>query len=481
MTGLESFREDREEETKEKTKAEAKESEEGEGSEEVAPDREPTLEEARDADTGDPWFDYERDAMQRMRDAFGEAPKPNPEDEGARDERELKEDSELLDKDEEARIIAARAIRRVEEKRKEKGVEVVPKASEGGEVGEKTRDGDKPQDPEDAEGKRVVAKAGLGEVYRAGREGRGMSEGLEERATFSYETSKGEKHTFELRTSITAFTPFYHRPRDVVSIDLTPLSNCHRITYISLGSIQLRELDLTPLAHLKELNFLNLKWNKLKILDLSPLLSCPKLTHLVIGGNPFEHVDPSPIAQMRLEKLDVSGVRGAHIGLVRNSPELEWLDLSNCALPNPDLTLLRHNPKLTLLNLHRNDIQVIDLEPLRYLTNLRVLSLDNNQLSSIDLEPLSSSKELRDLDLRNNLLSSIDLEPLRRLRRLRGFGLWLEGNPLQTLDVSPIFSCWGFRRIAVDDDVELTADSSLKEQKRLPTGIRRIRDRIIWK
>ena len=330
----------------------------------------------------------------------------------------------------------------------------------------------------EAEDRREDSAAGSREVYRAGGEGRGMTEGLEERVPFSYEMSKGERLTFEIRTRVRAFTPFYHRSRDVVSIDLTPISHCPRIDFISLGSIQLRELDLAPLAHLKELSFLSLKWNKLKTLDLSPLLSCPKLTSLEIGGNPFEYVDPSPIAQMRLEKLDVGGVRGARIGLVRNSPELEWLDLGNCALPNPDLSLLRHNPKLSLLNLHSNDIQVIDLEPLRSLHSLRILGLDYNQLSSIDLEPLSSSKELRILDLRNNLLSSVDLKPLRRLR---GFDLYLQGNPLRSLDVSPIFSCWGFRRIRVDDDVEVTADGSLQAQKRLPAGIRRIRDRIVWR
>lgn len=64
---------------------------------------------------------------------------------------------------------------------------------------------------------------------------------------------------------------------------------------VDLMERNIMDLDLDPLSSLKSLRSLYLMNNRLKAVDLSPLASCAYLEQLWLGRNELERIDLSPL------------------------------------------------------------------------------------------------------------------------------------------------------------------------------------------
>lgn len=82
----------------------------------------------------------------------------------------------------------------------------------------------------------------------------------------------------------------------IKNIDLTPLSSCTGLRYLRLHDNQLEEIDLSPLSSLTNLVSLNLSENQLQSINLIPLVSCTSLLQeLHLDCNEIESIDLSPL------------------------------------------------------------------------------------------------------------------------------------------------------------------------------------------
>jgi hypothetical protein len=99
-------------------------------------------------------------------------------------------------------------------------------------------------------------------------------------------------------------------------------------------------------------------------------------------------------------------------------------------------------------------IKSLNTSPFEHLQKLVMLDLSKNQITRMNLDSLSVCSLLTHLDLRDNKIKS--------------------------LDISPLFACLRLSRLAVDDSVDLSASSDLKDGV-IPLGIAKIFDRILWK
>ncbi|MFW9788871.1 MAG: leucine-rich repeat domain-containing protein [Candidatus Thorarchaeota archaeon] len=217
------------------------------------------------------------------------------------------------------------------------------------------------------------------------------------------------------------------RRRELLHIDLAPLSSCKALEEIYLDGNQLQSIDLAPLSSCKSLKKLFLSENQLQSVDLAPLSSCTKLRVFWLHDNQLQSIDVAPLSSCKaLEELDLNGNQIQSIDLtpLSSCTRLKWFNLSANKLRNIDLNPLSACTKLYVLRLYNNQLQNIDLTPLGTCTRLMNLDLAGNQLQSIDLIPLSSCTEIADLNLRNNQIQSIDLTPLSSSWRLRNLNIY---------------------------------------------------------
>jgi hypothetical protein len=95
------------------------------------------------------------------------------------------------------------------------------------------------------------------------------------------------------------------------------------------------------------------------------------------------------------------------ISMLRNLPELQWLDLSSNGIR--DIGVLTRLNKLKYLQLRSN--QVCDLSPLAGLSELQWLFIGQNEIT--DVSPLLGLKNLEHLEVQGNPISQEDIEKMR--------------------------------------------------------------------
>ena len=136
--------------------------------------------------------------------------------------------------------------------------------------------------------------------------------------------------------------------KDMVAIDLSPLSTCTDLHSVDLSSNQLATIDLEPLRN-TPIESLTLYENNLSFIDLSPLSTCRDLKDLWIFDNRLEIIDFTPL---------------------RNCEQLSWVSFAG------------------------NYLTEIDIDPLGDCTSLRYLALENNQLARLDITRLFNCPKL---------------------------------------------------------------------------------------
>jgi hypothetical protein len=132
---------------------------------------------------------------------------------------------------------------------------------------------------------------------------------------FRTEADKGS--TFERRTSNLEWVGEIEQPvridiggNRLTEVDLSPLSSCENLEYLSISDNQLETVDLSPLESCKQLRNLDLSHNYLKEIDLSPVAECTNLTYLYLQENMFKKVNVAPL--FHLYNLSVAVIQLTH-------------------------------------------------------------------------------------------------------------------------------------------------------------------------
>lgn len=122
---------------------------------------------------------------------------------------------------------------------------------------------------------------------------------------FIFKTDADKGSTFEQRGSNLEWVEQIEQPVRIdissnwlTDVDLTPLSSCENLEYLSLANNSLETLDLSPLESCKRLRTLDLSHNYLKDIDLSPLSGCTSLRYLYLQENMFKKVNVAALFQL---------------------------------------------------------------------------------------------------------------------------------------------------------------------------------------
>ncbi|MFW9921023.1 MAG: hypothetical protein ACFFED_15590 [Candidatus Thorarchaeota archaeon] len=81
--------------------------------------------------------------------------------------------------------------------------------------------------------------------------------------------------------------------RGIVSIDLTPLTECKNLQFIDLSENNLEMLDLNPLCALEILERIDLRHNQIKALNLTPIAFCEILSTFLFDKTTVLRIEPA--------------------------------------------------------------------------------------------------------------------------------------------------------------------------------------------
>jgi hypothetical protein len=98
----------------------------------------------------------------------------------------------------------------------------------------------------------------------------------------------------------------------LTEVDLTPLTTCKELEYLSLAGNRLETIDLAPLESCHHLRLLDLSHNLLTDIDLTPLSECKSLMYLYLQENRFHKVNIAPLLQ--LGNLATAVIQLTHMG-----------------------------------------------------------------------------------------------------------------------------------------------------------------------
>ncbi|MFW9808360.1 MAG: leucine-rich repeat domain-containing protein [Candidatus Thorarchaeota archaeon] len=98
----------------------------------------------------------------------------------------------------------------------------------------------------------------------------------------------------------------------LTEVDLSPLTSCKGLEYLSLAVNRLQTIDLTPLQNCKRLRHLDLSHNNLTEIDLTPLAECESLVYLYMQENRFSRVNIAPL--LKLKYLTTAVIQLTHRG-----------------------------------------------------------------------------------------------------------------------------------------------------------------------
>jgi len=134
---------------------------------------------------------------------------------------------------------------------------------------------------------------------------------------FLFRTAADKGSTFEQRTSNLKWVKEIEEPvridissNRLIKVDLSPMSSCDNLEYLSLSDNKLDTIDLSPLESCKRLRNLDLSHNFLKNIDLSPLVGCEDLTYLYLQENMLDKVNVAPLFE--LENLTIAVIQLTH-------------------------------------------------------------------------------------------------------------------------------------------------------------------------
>ncbi|NHJ46186.1 MAG: leucine-rich repeat domain-containing protein [Asgard group archaeon] len=240
----------------------------------------------------------------------------------------------------------------------------------------------------------------------------------------SFFISHLKKNDVEYRQIATKDDKSFTATKGIISTDLTPLSNCPKITHLAITETSLSNIDLSPFSEFKKLDDIYLRKNKLKSIDLSPLSNSKKIRILSISDNRLKEISLAPLV---------------------NFSVLQRLELQN------------------------NKLSEIDLTPISLCKELEELNLSNNQLTTINLEPLSKCRKLVKLYLEGNKLSIIDFEPLKACKKLEY--IILNKNQLKEIDITPLGECDKLFKLEVDESTKIYWRKRMPLTDELPYGL----------
>ncbi len=112
----------------------------------------------------------------------------------------------------------------------------------------------------------------------------------DEKVYLRYYTKSGMQETVRLNQKTSEVDL---RRKGIVSIDLTPLSECTNLSYIDLSENELEMLDLNPLCALEVLERLDVRNNSIRILNLTPLAFCEILSKFHFDETTALRIDPT--------------------------------------------------------------------------------------------------------------------------------------------------------------------------------------------
>lgn len=123
------------------------------------------------------------------------------------------------------------------------------------------------------------------------------------KVTFMYVGSGGKSKSIKVSANVTRID---FSNKGIVSIDLSPISQCTRLKALMLYSNKMATIDLGPVDSCRNLQILGLHKNKLRELDLSPLTNLHQLVRLDLEDNQLFSLDLSPLAHhMALQKVEL--------------------------------------------------------------------------------------------------------------------------------------------------------------------------------
>ena len=162
----------------------------------------------------------------------------------------------------------------------------------------------------------------------------------------------------------------------------------------------------------------NVNLNNCHISDITGLGSMSALTDISLGGNDIVEVGALANLSGGIRSLNLSGNRitsvAPLVSLVGNSPDLNYLDLSNNRDTNNATTIgdasvlvaaFQGRTFASLNNLNLSDCALSDISPLGGLTALVYVSLGGNQIT--DASALSNLSNVRSLGLNGNRIRSV--------------------------------------------------------------------------
>ncbi len=233
------------------------------------------------------------------------------------------------------------------------------------------------------------------------------------------------------------------------------LSNNTKITELGLGDIAIDSLYSLPLYNYHtgrsfDLTYLDI--SNTGITDIYDLGQFPGLRYLDISDNELQYLDSLQyliqLEELHLEKIqitDISLLNGqtklrclnlagnsnidfmSLLPILQNNPNLQALDLSGIAVPNPD-DLALWNPYIgqpyPLTELRLASTGISDINFLYFYPLLEILDISNNDVSNIAY--LNELHNLKELDISHNHIE--DVTPLLNLTSLTTLRVSGNGN-----------------------------------------------------
>ena len=203
---------------------------------------------------------------------------------------------------------------------------------------------------------------------------------------------------------------------ECLGINKLNVSNCTKLTKLSLNKNSLNELDI---SNNLELELLRITDNLLTYLDISKYL---KLTKLTCWSNQIQEL----ILNSNLEGTLACQDNQLHSLNLANTPKLKTILCYNNKLQTLDLT---NNLNLESIECNNNQLQTLNLPNS---PKLRYLECNNNKLSSINI---SQNINLYTFKCSNNQIQSLDFTNNSALGNI-----WCENNKLTVLDITPILN-----------------------------------------
>eukprot|EP00435_Cladocopium_sp_Y103_P072883 s288_g41.t1 len=183
---------------------------------------------------------------------------------------------------------------------------------------------------------------------------------------------------------------------------------------LDLGRLGLQHLESDTFIGLSNLRILSLSENRLKVLPEGLLRPMPALEQLLLGGKTNEK-GASIVLGNKLSLLPQE--------ILRHSPQLQVLDLSENQLNSLPKDIFDKTPLLRMLDLGSNNLTELSGQIFSGLSNLEKLEINSNKLHALPAEVFSGLSNLEKLKLNSNKLRALPAEVFSGLSNLQELDL----------------------------------------------------------